>query len=484
MARGRPLVCSIHFTLIFVFAQHLIVPKHYGVQDKCFGRFPAVSEETLTAADDARTLGSGKLIKGCGRHIGSFIFQRSRHIRFAKARIQYYANGYSTFNYGFLCLCGDIIPTPGPKSNNICPVCNGTVEKTHRAVNFEICSRWCHIKCGRISVKQYRELNQYESFSWSCPTCMNILQQLPFANASFCDSDAGFENISNDDIPILPGYQELALKYAKNFRMGHINANSIAGFKFDEIRLWLESNYFDLLVVTETKIDNIFSNGQFHVNGFRMLRNDRTRGGGGIAMFIRSNVPFMRAKKLENLTGIETLAVRVKLAKSWITVVGLYRPPSLIKSIWRPELQNILETATMNSESVFCLGNFNCDMLDLNRPPKDGRDLLDIMDIFDFENLTHEATRVTKTSESLLDLIITNSKSRVLQAGVVNPQISDHALVYAILRASAPTSRSQKIHFRNLKNFNIDNFCSDLKDAPFITIMNCFEDVDDIIFAI
>ena len=160
-----------------------------------------------------------------------------------------------------------------------------------------------------------------------------------------------------------------------------------------------------------------------------MLRNDRTRGGGGIVMFIRSNVPFMRAKKLENLTGIETLAVRVKLAKSWMTVVGLYRPPSLIKSIWRPELQNILETATMNSESVFCLGDFNCDMLDLNRPPKDGRDLADIMDIFDFENLIHEATRVTKTSESLLDLIITNSKSRVLQAGVVSPHISDHAVV-------------------------------------------------------
>lgn len=38
-------------------------------------KFPCFwfTDETLTAADDARTLGSGKLIKGCGRHIGSFI---------------------------------------------------------------------------------------------------------------------------------------------------------------------------------------------------------------------------------------------------------------------------------------------------------------------------------------------------------------------------------------------------------------------------
>ena len=53
-------------------------------------------------------------------------------------------------------------------------------------------------------------------------------------------------------------------------------------------------------------------------------------------------------------------------------------------------------------------------MLDLNRSSKDGRDLADIMDIFDFHNPIHEATRITKTSESFLDLILTNSKSRVL----------------------------------------------------------------------
>lgn len=140
----------------------------------------------------------------------------------------------------------------------------------------------------------------------------------------------------------------------------------------------------------------------------------------------------------------------MKLAKSWMTVVGLYRTLSLIKSIWQPESQKCLEIATMNSESVFCLGDFNCDMLDLNRPSKDGRDLADIMDIFNFHNLILEVTCITKTSESLLDLI-TNSKSCVQQAGVVNPHISNHALVYTILRASVPRSRSRKIHFRSLK---------------------------------
>lgn len=46
------------------------------------------------------------------------------------------------------------------------------------------------------------------------------------------------------------------------------------------------------------------------------------------------------------------------------------------------------------SESVFTciLSDFNCDMLDLDKPPKEGRDLVDIMDIFAFENLICEVT--------------------------------------------------------------------------------------------
>ena len=34
-------------------------------------------------------------------------------------------------------------------------------------------------------------------------------------------------------------------------------------------------------------------------------------------------------------------------------------------------------------------------MLDLYKPPKEGRDLVDIVDIFAFENLICEVTRIT-----------------------------------------------------------------------------------------
>ena len=45
-------------------------------------------------------------------------------------------------------------------------------------------------------------------------------------------------------------------------------------------------------------------------------------------------------------------------------------------------------------------------------------------------------TRVTKSMETLIDLILTNNKRRALQTGVVDTQMSDHSLVYTIIRVT------------------------------------------------
>ena len=58
-----------------------------------------------------------------------------------------------------------------------------------------------------------------------------------------------------------------------------------------------------------------------------------------------------------------------------------------------------------------------------------GRALLDLLDIFNLDCLITEPTRKTKTTETLLDLILTNDKKKVLKSGVVDTQLSDHSLL-------------------------------------------------------
>ena len=92
--------------------------------------------------------------------------------------------------------------------------------------------------------------------------------------------------------------------------------------------------------------------------------------------------------------------------------------------------------------------------------------------------LINKATRKTKTSETLLDLILTNNKRTTLTSGVVDTLISDHSLVYTVLRSSAPRLHSRKIFSRSLKTFSKQNFVRDMQMALF-HIMDLFDDVDD-----
>ena len=53
------------------------------------------------------------------------------------------------------------------------------------------------------------------------------------------------------------------------------------------------------------------------------------------------------------------------------------------------------------------------------------------------KQLITEPTRVTPTSESLIDVIMTSNSPLVKDSGVVETHINDHCLVYAVLNFKA-----------------------------------------------
>lgn len=79
-------------------------------------------------------------------------------------------------------------------------------------------------------------------------------------------------------------------------------------------------------------------------------------------------------------------------------VVGVYKPPFVPKSRWINEQSSLFEAVATLSDTVFYAGDFNADLLDPDKPPKVGRRLLDLLDIFDLNQcLITKATRPTKT---------------------------------------------------------------------------------------
>ena len=84
-------------------------------------------------------------------------------------------------------------------------------------------------------------------------------------------------------------FTELRLKNPNRIIIGHLNLNSIRN-KFEELKLLVKDS-LDLIIITETKIDNSFIINQFLIDGFSMpFRADRDKHGGGILVSISGKV--------------------------------------------------------------------------------------------------------------------------------------------------------------------------------------------------
>ena len=85
---------------------------------------------------------------------------------------------------------------------------------------------------------------------------------------------------------VLKFYQS---KYAKKLIICHIDINPIRN-KFEILKSML-SEVLDVLMITETKLDDSFPEQQFHIEGFNIpFRLDRNRHGGGLLLYVRNNI--------------------------------------------------------------------------------------------------------------------------------------------------------------------------------------------------
>ena len=84
--------------------------------------------------------------------------------------------------------------------------------------------------------------------------------------------------------------RQLKLDNHHKIVIGHLNINCVRN-KFQGLRYLIEEN-IDILLLSETKLDDTFPDGQFFIDGFHApYREDRTKKGGGLLLYIREHIP-------------------------------------------------------------------------------------------------------------------------------------------------------------------------------------------------
>ena len=268
------------------------------------------------------------------------------------------------------------------------------------------------------------------------------------------------ENRLSDPIIIAENtYDSHVIKDLRNqnpFRViiDQININSIRN-KFETLVSFINNN-LDILMISETKIDDTFPDSQFLIEGFSVhFRLDRTAKGGGILLYIRGDIP----KKVTFDESLEGFFIEINLrSKKWL--LGCSYNPHRDKIT--PHLRNIstaLDKLSTDYENVIILGDFNVEVEEKN--------LSNFMSVHNLKTLIKQKTCFKDPENpACIDFILTNSPRSFQNSSVFETGLSDfHKLTITVLKQYFPKLKPKVVNYRDYRNFRNNEFIAELDNV-------------------
>ena len=259
----------------------------------------------------------------------------------------------------------------------------------------------------------------------------------------------------------------------ENTTIAHLNARSIMNRNhFILLKDVVRANKFDVLTVSETWLDSSVSNFEIEIPGYSIFRLDRLdKVGAGVCAFVKHNLKVELLSELSFIgeSGLHQLWLKVQAGncKSFL-ICTAYRPPSTSTDCFDAEFGDAVISAMSLSKPIYILGDLNCNLLKSSDPASQA--LLNFCTSFNLTQMIAEPTRVTKSSATLIDVTLASNKNLVRAAKVIPVSISDHDLVYAVLKLKRQRTKPTFITTRSFKKYQHEAFLRDISPIPWSVV--------------
>ena len=344
-------------------------------------------------------------------------------------------------------------------------MCAKPVKK--RLNSCEKCGLWIHKRCNQFEKPRIGS-------SLTCRPCQNkpidhldnIWHQFTFADDFFEDIDAPSDEQTNIDFGTSSSIDHWKVFNKRGLHLIHLNINSLLS-KIDELRAIAKKSRAAVIGITESKLDESVTDEEINIDGYELIRSDRNRHGGGVACYIRNDISFNPRGNFSS--EVENIFLDMLLPKTKPILIGiLYRPPDQSKFLDKLSTA-ISETDNFDAQKVYILGDLNINLINNQKHTPNGiKRYKEFCSLNGLKQLLTLPTRITKTSTSLLDHVLTNSADRVSQFGVVDTGLSDHQLIYCTRKITRTKTNVHKyVKTRSLKNYSQTLFLDKLRKINF-----------------
>ena len=158
----------------------------------------------------------------------------------------------------------------------------------------------------------------------------------------------------SDNVTITSKPHDFGIQKLKGFVIGSLNIGSLVKH-IDQLGINMKNQTVDNLAINESRLDDT-------INNYILTRRDRSRHGGGVAIYVRNPIQFKLRNDLRE-DDLEFLCIEINKSKTKPFLISTwYRPPNASVELFEKFNCILTKIESLHFESTI-IGDFHCNVL-------------------------------------------------------------------------------------------------------------------------
>lgn len=261
----------------------------------------------------------------------------------------------------------------------------------------------------------------------------------------------------------MPQYIEFCKNTEKDdFFLLHVNIVSLRSkqSKLDSI-IHMSEKMPEVIALSETKIrDSENITDAYNMDHYEFVHRDTPTHFGGVGFYIKEEIEYeVRDDLAINCFDCEDLWIEIKRNKGKNVILGvIYRHPRHSFKQFQEKLCNTLEKITLENKNVYMCGDYNIDILRINKSAPIRFFYNSIMS-YSCRLVIDKPTRITSGSATIIDHIYTNDFENTITPGILITDVSDHLPTFVKISSFNDAIQDQNLQLRrDFSHFSQEKF--------------------------
>ena len=281
-----------------------------------------------------------------------------------------------------------------------------------------------------------------------------------------------------------------SFKNTKQFSYMSLNLQSLPA-KFNEFHDLIQnltSNCCSPDIILLQEIWQLHNPSSFNISNYSPIEfkcRQNNMHGGGVALYIKRNLRFniLQDKSIFIDRVFESIFAEIWLSPNKRVICGsIYRPNVNHPTLTTTEqfnqfidlFSNLMNDFASSNTPVILFGDFNLDVLKYSMINQ-VTEYVDLLFSYGFLQLVMKPTRCTPNSATLIDHVISNSKSDAFETVILLSKISDHFPIIHLSKNLKIQTSQKPLIYRNFSPLNIKSF----SDALDLINWNVLSSIND-----